>query len=94
MGVVCFVEIEQQKMRAFRGRVQFTDLFGKEICAINLTISDPVTAGVEAMWNGTVKYNQFIPQQQNLRNAELKDMKVVWLPASILFADGSTLGET
>ena len=29
-----------------------------------------------------------------LRNADLRDMKIVWLPNSILLADGSSLGES
>ncbi len=64
-------------VRAFRGRIQFTDLFGKDIYAISITISNPIASGAKATWDGMAKYNQFVTQQQNLRNTELKDMKVV-----------------
>lgn len=81
-------------IRAFTGGVQFTDLFGKEIFTSNLTISDPITAGQKATWIGSIKYNQFVSTHQDLKNAELSNMKIVWLPSQVLFADGSTLGDS
>jgi hypothetical protein len=53
----------------------------------------PIKAGQQATWNGTVNYNQFVEAQQRFRAAELRDMKVVWVPASIIFADGTRIGE-
>jgi hypothetical protein len=79
-------------VRAFTGSVQFTDLFGKEIFTTHLTISDPIGAGQKSTWEGAIKYNQFIGTHQALRNASLDNMKIVWLPDEILFADGSKLG--
>lgn len=91
----CVYENKSGKdIRAFRGQVRFTDLFGKEIFTTSMTISDPVAAGQKATWSGAIKFNQFVTEQQNLRNANLNDMKVVWLPQSVLFADGSALGES
>lgn len=76
-------------IRAFAGQVRFTDLFDKEIFTTSLTISDPIAAGAKATWDGTIKYNQFVETHQHLRNAEMANMKIVWLPSQILFADGS-----
>jgi hypothetical protein len=81
-------------IRAFKGSVIFQDLFGAEIYRANLTISDPISAGAKTQWNGSIEYNQFVPAQKQFRNAELKDMKVIWMPASIIFSDGSRIGET
>jgi len=93
--IKCAYENKSDKdIRAFRGHVQFTDLFGKEIYTTNMTISDPLKAGQRATWEGVIKYNQFISEQQELRNANLADMKIVWLPDGVLFADGTSLGET
>lgn len=80
-------------IRAFKGKVRFTDLFGSEIYKSSLTISDPVSTGNKATWTGTIKYNQFLEDDVKLRSAELKDMKVEWLPSSVIFADGTKLGE-
>ena len=79
-------------IRAFRGKVQFTDLFSSEIFTTGLTISNPIEAGKKGNWTGVIEYNQFLRPHQQLRNTELKDMKVIWLPDSVIFADGSTIG--
>jgi hypothetical protein len=79
-------------IRAFTGKVKFADLFDKEIMTNNLTIEDPIKANDKATWIGTIKYNQFKDEHQSLRNAELANMKVTWIPKSIIFADGTKLG--
>jgi hypothetical protein len=83
----------ERDIRAFTGTVIFQDLFGKEIYRASVTISDPIKAGQQATWNGTVNYNQFVEAQQRFRAAELRDMQVVWVLASIIFADGTRIGE-
>jgi hypothetical protein len=80
-------------IRAFKGVVLFQDLFGAPIYRVGVTISAPVKAGEQAKWSGTINFNQFIATQVQLRNTDLKDMKVVWMPASIIFADSSRVGE-
>jgi hypothetical protein len=78
-------------IRAFTGRIRFTDLFGKEIFESGLTVSDPVKAGEKGTWEGSIEYNQFMDDHRALASTELKDMKVLWLPSEILFADGTRL---
>lgn len=80
-------------IRAFTGAVIFQDLFGKEILRTNVTISEPIKGGQQATWDGTLRYNQFIDAHQRFRVAELQDLKVVWQPASIIFSDGTRIGE-
>jgi hypothetical protein len=80
-------------IRAFTGGVIFQDLFGKEIYKTTVTISDPIAAGQRATWKGTMRYNQFIDAQQRFRGTELRDMKIVWVPGSIIFADGTRIGD-
>jgi hypothetical protein len=81
-------------IRAFNGSVRFTDLFDKPIFESALTISDPIKAGAKATWDGSINYNQFVDSHRSLRNADLKDMKIVWIPKSIIYADGSKVGKT
>ena len=81
-------------IRAFNGSVRFTDLFDKPIFESGLTISEPIKAGAKATWEGTIDYNQFVDSHRSLRNADLKDMKIVWIPKSIIYADGTKVGKT
>lgn len=80
-------------IRAFTGTLRFTDLFDKLIFESGLTVSDPIAAGAKANWSGSIEYNQFNDVQTRFKNADLKDMKTVWIPESILFADGSKAGK-
>jgi hypothetical protein len=94
LTIRCAYENSSSKdIRASKGSVIFQDLFGADIYRANLTISDPISAGAKAKWEGTIEYNQFVAAQKQFRNSELKDMKVVWMPASVIFADGTRIGE-
>lgn len=90
---VAYENTSGKDIRAFEGKVQFTNLFGKEIYESSLTISDPIKVGEKKIWRGDIKYNEFIDAQKSLRFTELSDMKVVWRPSNILFADGSRIGD-
>ncbi len=79
---------------AFRGRIRFADLFGEEIFVTRITIQDQVQAGTVGIWIGQIDYNQFTDSHRNLRNTELEDMQIEWLPSSIIFTDGTELGES
>ena len=89
---VAYENMAGRDIRAFEGKIQFTDLFGKEIYESGVTISNPVRAGEKGTWRGSIKYNQFIDSDKALRFTALSDMKVVWKPSGILFADGTRIG--
>ena len=92
--IKCAYENNSSKdIRAFKGKLRFTDLFGGEIYESGLTISDPINAGATSTWTGSIKYNQFMDEDVKLKNTALKDMRVEWLPRSVIFADGSKVGE-
>jgi hypothetical protein len=94
VSISCAYQNKSAKnIRAFTGEIAFTDLFGKEIFSSNVTISDPVKAGATGQWEGSIEFNQFIDSHRRLRDTELKDMKIVWSPKSIIFEDGSVIGE-
>ena len=90
---VAYENTSPKDIRAFQGKVEFTDLFGKQIYESGLTISQPVKAGDKGLWNGVIKYNQFMEADKALRNTDLTDMKVIWKPSGILYADGTRIGE-
>ena len=80
-------------IRAYTGNIRFEDLFGREIQEIRLTIDDPIAVGAKATWSGGVDYNQFDDDDQKLRNTDMEDMRIEWLPATILFSNGTVLGD-
>lgn len=88
---LAFENKTEKDIRAFKGTLIINDLFDTEIKKINLTIDDPISAGQVFKGTYTTDYNQFISEDKSLRSKNLEDLKVVWMPEKIIFADGSTL---
>ena len=84
----------KKNIRAFTGTIRFNDLFGKKIEDVHMTITDPVKAGDTGYWSGSTHFNQFIDENVQLKNTSLSDMKVEWMPSSIIYSDGSTVGDS
>lgn len=82
-------------IRAFRGSVIFLDVFGDTIYSAGLKVDDPLGPGQTRRESGrTIKYNQFMATHQRLRNTELSNMKIIWQPTDVIFADGTKLSVT
>jgi hypothetical protein len=95
LSVRCAYQNTSSKdIRAFQGTVHFNDLFGDSIFKINIKVSDPVAAGEKGVWDGSMHFNEFIDGQKRLAATSLSDMKVEWSPRTLIFADGTTMGES
>jgi len=88
---ITYTNTSQKDIRGFQGSVVFYDLFGDRILGLDLKIFSPVKVGEKGTWEGGFRFNQFINQHVQLKNTELKDLKVVWEPEKILFINGATL---
>tara|TARA_Y100000815_G_scaffold275497_2_gene314087 strand:+ start:5288 stop:5911 length:624 start_codon:yes stop_codon:yes gene_type:complete len=88
---LAFQNKTEKDIRAFTGMLSIRDLFDKEIKSINLTIDDPIIAGQTFKGSYTTDYNQFSDEDTRLRNKDLDDLIVEWIPEKIIFTDGSTL---
>ena len=80
-----------KNIRAIKGAITFTNLFDDEIKTLTFVYDQPIPAGQEVNWNATTDYNQFMDDDQALKNKELKDLKVIWEPEKIIFEDGTSL---
>lgn len=78
-------------MRAFRGTLQFNDLFGEEVQKAELKEDKILKAGETRRVDRSLPYNRFIEADRKLRSTALENLKVVWLPTTILFTDGTSL---
>ncbi|MHC2993633.1 hypothetical protein OB13_19385 [Pontibacter sp. HJ8] len=78
-------------IRAFKGRVSFTDLFDTEIKSFNMTYDEGLLSGKKMSYEATTDYNQFMDEDKRLVSKDLKDLKMVWKPEQILFTDGTVL---
>ncbi|MBL7559850.1 hypothetical protein JAO71_08550 [Olleya sp. YSTF-M6] len=80
-----------KEIRAFKGSVSIQDLFDTEIKVINLIVDDAINSGETVRKTYTSDYNQFKDEDSRLRNKDMEDLKIIWTPEKIIFADGSTL---
>lgn len=88
---LAFENKSQKDIRAFKGSLTINDLFDSEIKSINLTIDEPIAAGEIHRGTYTSDYNRFMDEDTRLRNKEMDDLKIVWIPEKIIFEDGTTL---
>ncbi|WP_282087072.1 hypothetical protein [Aquimarina algiphila] len=79
-------------IRAIKGLISFTNLFGDEINSLGFVYDEPIKSGKKNNYNATTDYNQYIDRDRDLKNKDLKDLKVIWKPEKIIFSDGSSIG--
>jgi hypothetical protein len=76
--------------RAVKGVLHLTDVFGDPRFSINVTLDEPLRPGTPYLQEGTgFKYNQFMDSHHWVRAAEEKDMRVVFVSESVIYADGT-----
>lgn len=80
--------VGKKDIRAFDGTLTFTDLLDNEIHSSLLAINEPIGAGAALVWNGKLKYNQFMDSHQRLRSAAFENLKIKFVPRKLLLADG------
>ena len=81
----------EKTMKAFTGEIKITDLFDKEIKSFSLTYDDGVPANSTKNWDAQTDYNQFIDEDVLLKNKDMEDLKIRWIPEKIIFSDNTTL---
>jgi hypothetical protein len=83
----------EKAIRAFRGTLIFKDLFGSEIYSSGLSHDEGLKLGERKTQGYEIEYNQFFREHKQLRNTALSNIRVEWKPKTILFYDGTKLGE-
>lgn len=90
---VAYQNNSKRDLAAFKGIITFRDTFGDKIYSTGLKDDVGVKAGATRNVGLFVKYNQFIDADVRLKNADLAKTKVEFQPITVMFADGSSLGE-
>jgi hypothetical protein len=78
-------------IRGFKGTVVFNDLFGDKIKEVTLKEDEVLRAGETRRVSRSISYNQFIAESQKLRDTQLENMHVAWVPDLIMFNDGTSM---
>lgn len=85
-----FTNLTGKNIRAFDGKLTFTDLLENTILGVSLAINEPIASNSVMQWSGQLDFNQFIDHHQRLRSADYENLKIVFEAKKILFEDGST----
>jgi hypothetical protein len=76
-------------VRAFKGYITFSDLFGEQIMKVTLNISEPIKAGKTLKWPGEIQYNQFLDYHRKLKEISGEDLQYKFTLTDVIYADGT-----
>lgn len=84
----------ERDIRAFTGTVIFKDIFDRPFLRVNLTVDDPIGAGQTVRDSDkSLATNQFDADHQKLIATDLANLRLGFEVESILFMDGTRLGD-
>lgn len=75
----------------FKGKAEFSDMFGDIVKSVNLNYDKNIPAGMAINWKGQLDFNQFMDADVKFRDMEKDKVKFVFLPEMVVFTDGSKL---
>ena len=81
----------QKDIRAFKGRVIFTNLFDEEIDSLDFICEQVIPAGKSLNTEIKKEYHPYIEKDKQLKDKRLEDLKIHWITEKIIFTDNSTL---
>lgn len=76
-------------IRAFTGKVTFSDLFDRKIIDIGITYEDGLKVGETKNWDRGLDYNQFMDSHQRLASIDKKDLRVTLALDQVIYTDGT-----
>lgn len=81
----------KKDVESMRGKITFTNKKGNEIKSFTMTYAEPIEAGEKVIWNAETAFDQFMDNEEALKNLELIKLDCYWEPLQISFADGSVI---
>lgn len=84
-----FTNHSDMTIKGFQGKVRFLDMFGNEITSNPLKYELGINSGETKEYVGKKDYNQFMDEDKQLKDSELSNIKIEWLPSTIIYEDGT-----
>jgi hypothetical protein len=78
---------------AVMGKLEFRDAQGRLLKEIKIPVQESIKAKKSATWSGDLPCNMGKEQDAVLAKIPIADLKVVWIPESYDFADGTRIGK-
>jgi hypothetical protein len=81
-----------RNINRFMGSLVFSDRANKEISRTTLLYDKLLLPGKSIDWVLKKKYNDFIDGDVKLANTDLQEMRVAWMPQTIIYNDSTRVG--
>lgn len=82
-----------KEIRAFKGKLTISDLFGSLINNYVLDYDKRLKPGQNVRTTFFWKYNRFVDEDKKVRGTDLENLKITWFPEAIIFTDGTKIGK-
>jgi hypothetical protein len=83
--------LSRKTISGVMGTLSFYDQFGSRITGFKIEYQKDLRPGAAVAVPEYYRYNQFVHEDQKLRETPLSKLKIVWEPKRVNFADGSYL---
>lgn len=88
---ISFENKSKKDVSGVKGLIKVSDMFGDKIIDLGVSYDSEILAGNIVTDTLSFNYNQFMADHKNFMGGDLNKMKVVFVPETILFKDGTKL---
>ncbi len=88
---VMFKNISSKDIRAFKGYINFYDIFNSELKKITFTSLSEIPAGESIVQRFTLDLNEINKSNVAYKNLKKEDIKVEWLPERLIHTDNTVI---
>ena len=81
----------QKEVVALKGKLHFQKRLGDPIMTLDVSNSDSIPPGAMLAKSAEIDFNQFIAEDRELAGMDLKQMRILWQPTVIAFADDTEI---
>jgi len=76
-------------VKGFKGMLVLQDMFGDPIINLEIKYEKAINPSSRIIEKGGYEYNKYIDSHGKLRYANIENIKAIWNPSVIVFADGT-----
>jgi hypothetical protein len=81
-----FHNSSEKAISAFKGAITFKDAFGEKFKSVRVEVQDGIPAGGDLVWDGELDLNQFMADDNKLKDTPTDKLSLEWKTEFVLFA--------
>jgi hypothetical protein len=84
-----FTNNTSKDIQGVQGRISFVDIFGNSFYKSTINYDKGIPANSNKVYTAAIDYNQFLDEHTKIKNTDIKNMSVGWIPEIIVYSDGT-----